>query len=132
MPESESARRASNVATPLSRSGRITDTQGHFPWTVVGVLLMAFTMAWYGWLWMVDGKAVGAALILIPLIALFTAPTMVRAARSERSFDLAGLMLVGLAMRFAFAYYRSTHAADAVSYHFYGTRLAASYRALNF
>jgi hypothetical protein len=131
MPESDSIRPV-GAASPLTSGRRTTVAEGQFPWTVVGVLLLAFTMAWYLWLWLVDGKAVGATLIMIPLILLFSAPMMVRAARSEPSFDIAGLMLVGLAMRFALAFYRMNHAFDAVVYHKYGVQLAASYRALDF
>jgi len=120
------------VASPLSTSGRIAAARGQFPWTVIGVMAMAFTMAFYAWKWLVDGEPFGAALILIPLIILFTAPALVRAARNEHSFDLAGLMLVALAVRFAFACYRYFHAYDAVVYHIHGIRLASSYRALDF
>jgi len=132
MPESGSVRRVASPAPPLSTTGRVSGGTGQFPWTVIGVMLLAFTMAWYAWLWMVDGEPVGATLIVVPLILLFTAPTMVRAARGEKSFDLAGLMLVGLALRFALAFYRYQHAFDAVVYHIHGVRLAASYRALDF
>jgi hypothetical protein len=125
-------RRVPTLAPPLRGSGRADTQQGKFPWTVIGVLLMAFTMSFYLWKWLIDGSPVGATLILIPLIVLFTAPTMVRAARGEKEFDLAGLMLVGLGLRFAFAWYRVTHASDAIVYHQWGVKLAGSYRAFDF
>jgi hypothetical protein len=124
--------RTRSLASPLASDGHFDAARGQFPWTVVGVMMMAFTMAFYAWKWMVDGEPFGAALILIPLIILFTAPTLVRAARSEKTFDLAGLMLVGLAIRFAMACYRYFHAYDAVVYHIHGIRLSAAYRALDF
>jgi hypothetical protein len=89
-------------------------------------------MSFYLWKWLIDGESVSASLVVIPLIIVFTAPAMVRAARTESEFDLAGLMLVGLGLRFALAYYRMTHAFDAVVYHQWGVKLAAQYRALNF
>src|SRR6476620_2217705 len=133
MPESGSVRRVPSIAAPLSTDGRVsTVTRGQFPWTVVGALLIAFTLAFYSWKWLIDADQTSTALIVIPLILMFTAPVMVREARSEPGFDIAGLMLVGLGMRFAFAYYRMTHASDAVIYYKYGVKLAASYRVLNF
>jgi len=132
MSEPGATRRVPKVTSPFSDPGGAGTTSGRFPWTVIGVLLMAFTMSFYLWKWLIDGAPVGATLVVIPLIIIFTAPAMVRAARTEEGFDLAGLMLVGLGMRFAFAYYRMTHAADAVLYHQWGVRLSAQYRALNF
>src|SRR5262245_31084000 len=117
MPEPDVTRRAPIVAPPLGRSDRSETGEGRFPWTVVGVLLMAFVLSFYMWKWLIDARPVGATLIVVPLILIFTAPVLLRVARSERQFDLAGLMLVGLAIRFAFAYYRMEHAEDAGIYH---------------
>jgi len=132
MPEPGVIRRVPALTPPPRGPGGPLRTEGRFPWLVIGVLLMSFTVSFYLWKWLVDGAPVGASLILIPLIVIFTAPVMVRAARGESEFDIAGLMLVGLGIRFALAYYRMTHAADAVVYHQWGVRLAAEYRTLNF
>jgi hypothetical protein len=132
MPEPGATRRVPALAPPLRGPSGTGHGEGVFPWTVIGVLLMALTMSFYLWKWLIDGAAVGATLILIPLIVIFTAPVLVRAARTEKQFDLAGIMLVGLGLRFALAYYRMTHAFDAVVYHDWGVKLAAQYRALNF
>src|SRR5262245_6437529 len=132
MADQGAIRRVPTIASPLRGDRGASAERVHFPWMVVGMLLLAFTMAFYLWKWLIDGRPVGATLIVVPLIIIFTVPTMVRAARTETEFDLAGLLLVGLALRFALAYYRMENAADAGVYHQWGVRLAASYRVLNF
>jgi hypothetical protein len=123
---------------PVRRVPRVTPPpttapdQGHFPWTVIGVMLLALVVCLYMWRWLINGQPYSAALILIPLLVLFTAPTMLRAARSESDFDIAGLILVGLGLRFGLAYYRFIHAADAQIYHNFGVYLAREYRHFNF
>ena len=132
MPEPGATRRVPTLAPPLTKADRSDSGEGRFPWTVIGVLLMAFVMSFYLWKWLIDGRPVAAALIVMPLLLIFTAPVLVRAMRTERQFDLAGLMLVGLAVRYAFAYYRMEHAEDAGIYHLWGVKLAESYRVLDF
>ena len=132
MADPDAIRRVPALAAPLRGPSRGVTGEGVFPWTVIGVLLMAFTMSFYLWKWLIDGAPVGATLIVIPLLLIFTAPALARAARTEKEFDLAGLMLVGLGLRYALAYYRMTHAFDAVVYHQWGVKLAAEYRGLNF
>jgi hypothetical protein len=132
MAEPASIRRVPSLTPPPRAGASARAEPRHFPWAVVGLLLIAFSMAFYAWKWTIDAAPVGAALVMIPLVTLFTVPTMVRAARGEPTFDLAGLMLVSLGLRFAFAYYRMTHAFDAVLYHQWGVKLAAQYRAFNF
>jgi hypothetical protein len=132
MGEAFEVRHPPRLVPPPRPVARNETRPGGFPWTVVGILLMALSLCRFAWLWVIDGQAVGAALVLIPILVLLTVPLMVRASRSERTFDLAGLLLVGLAMRFTFAHYRMTHAFDAVVYHQWGVRLAGAYRALDF
>jgi hypothetical protein len=85
----------------------------------------------YLWVWL-DGKQVGSALLLVPLLFMLTGPALLRANRTEKGFDLAGLMATGLALRFVSAYYRWQHGADAHAYNSVGTHLAQTFRTLHF
>jgi hypothetical protein len=112
-------------------SGPIKSPQ-RFPWSVVGLIGSIGLFAFYLWLWLVQGESVGAALVLGPVLVVLTIPLFIRASRSNPDFDLGGLLLTGLVLRFAFAYDRLTHAVDAGVYHSEGVRLARYYRAFDF
>jgi hypothetical protein len=86
----------------------------------------------YAWLWIAGGRPVGWALLIIPVLLGLTVALVSGAARTERRFDLGGLLAVGLLLRFAASYYRFDHAVDAHGYHVAGVRLADSFRELNF
>jgi hypothetical protein len=86
----------------------------------------------YLWFWLGAGRAIGSGLLLVPLLFALTGPALIRARRTETGFDLAGLMGTGLALRFAAAYYRWDHGADAHVYNTFGTQLAHSFRSLHF
>jgi hypothetical protein len=101
-------------------------------WTFAAILAFLVCIAMYAWFWIAGGTPVGAALVLIPILVAATTPIFLRAARSERSFDLAGLLAVALLLRFIAAYYRFDNAVDARTYNTWGTRLAESFRQLNF
>lgn len=131
MSEPSGVRGVPRMTAPPART-KEPDRPPGFPWTVVGALLLAFTLCRYAWLWVIDGQPVGAAFLIMPVLIMGTVPTMVRARRTERDFDLAGLLLVGLGLRFTFAHYRMTHAFDAVVYHKFGVLLADAYRNLDF
>ena len=103
-----------------------------FSWRTVGGVLVIGCIAWYTVMWTVSSKSVGVALIEIPFLVILSAPLFMLEARRERRFDLAGLMLTGLALRFAASYYRFTHAADASTYHNAGIQLAKSFRHFDF
>jgi hypothetical protein len=103
-----------------------------FPWSFVAIFAFLICMAMYAWLWIVGGRSVGWALLFIPVLLAVSAPIIGRAARTERRFDLGGLLAVGLLLRFAASYFRFDHAVDAHSYHNVGVRLADSFRELNF
>lgn len=123
------------MASPSASSGLSTHPfreRGRFPWQVVATLLFVALFACYAWLWLVTGRAVGAALVVIPVLLLLSAPAIVWSAQREPSFDIAGLLAVGLLARFGGAYYRFTHAFDAGIYHTWGVKLAASFRNLQF
>lgn len=102
------------------------------PWRLVALLALLSCFAVYGWSWLVRDDPTGSAVLLIPILGAFTVPFLVRAARSETRFDLAGIAATGLALRFGFAYYRWEHGADAHVYQKVGATLAESFRALQF
>ena len=103
-----------------------------FPWSFVALLGFLVCMAMYAWLWIAGNQPVGWALLFIPILVFLTTLIFARAARTERRFDLGGLLAVGLLLRFVFSYYRFDHAVDARTYHEVGVRLADSFRALDF
>jgi hypothetical protein len=103
-----------------------------FPWSFVAIFAFLTCIAVYAWLWIAGGRPVGWALLVIPVLMAFSAPLFARAARTERQFDLGGLLAVGLLLRFVASYYRFDHAVDAHTYHNFGVRLADSFRELNF
>jgi hypothetical protein len=109
-----------------------SDTRILFPWSFVAIIAFLVCMAMYAWLWVGGGAPVGAAFFTIPLLVALTAPILYHAARTERRFDLAGLLALGLLLRFIAMYYRFDHAVDARTYNLWGTRLADSFRDLNF
>lgn len=108
------------------------DSSQRFPWTAIGIFGGGGLTLYYAWLWLVQGKAVGAALFVGPILVALTIPLFVQANRRNPAFDLGGLLLVSLVLRFGFVYYRSEHAVDAIEYHVEGERLARFYRALDF
>jgi hypothetical protein len=71
---------------------------------------------------------VPVALLMLPIVAYL----VVRAHRRERTFDLGGLLFLGFAVRLVAAYFRYDSAVDAAEYHTEGTRLAESFRRLDF
>jgi hypothetical protein len=115
------------VSLPPEEATRFTPT-----WTFVAMLAFLVCMAMYAWFWIAGGTPVGSALLFIPILVAVSAPIFMRAARTERSFDLAGLLALALLLRFMAAYYRFDNAVDARTYNLWGTRLADSFRDLNF
>src|SRR5918995_297889 len=117
--------RAAVAAAPLKSTQR-------FPWTAIATFAAVGLFVYYVWLWLAAAKPVGAAVLVGPILLLITIPVAMRANRTTPDFDLGGLLLLGLVMRFGFAYYRFTHAADANVYHQEGIRLADGYRNFDF
>ncbi len=103
-------------------------------WQAIAVSLFIGCMVLIGWLWLSNPAEypMGSALFVVPLLTLLTVPLFVRAARSGARFDLAGLMAVGLFLRFFATAYRALHLQDAGVYHIYGSQLAESFRRLQF
>jgi hypothetical protein len=100
-------------------------------WSGIAVALFLVVIALYGWLWVVDNKRVGVALLLVPAMMALSAPIFLIAKR-ERAFDLAGLLATGLLLRFTFAPYRFSHAFDADTYYHAGVTLAQQFRHFDF
>jgi hypothetical protein len=111
-----------------------TETVTPTGWRAVAAILFVFDVGLAAWLWVTDHRQwpVGVALVVIPLLLLVTAPIFLRAARTEQRYDLAGLMATGLLLRFGAAFYRFSHGADAVTYHAWGSNLAARFRHFDF
>ena len=84
-----------------------------FPWSAVAIFVGVGLFVYFAWLWLAEAKPVGAAMLVAPFLLLITIPICIRANRTTPGFDLGGLLLLGLLMRFGFAYYRFTHAFDA-------------------
>jgi len=103
-----------------------------FSWSALGLFAGFGLLAFYLWLWLVQGEPVGGAILLGPILVVFTIPLFLKAQRAAPGFDLAGLLLFGLVLRFGLVYQRFAHAVDGVEYHFEGVRLAEAYRHFNF
>jgi hypothetical protein len=103
-----------------------------YGFTTAAVAVGFLVLGLFSFAWLIDGKAVGAALVVIPLLVLLSTPLFLRAAREEHRFDLGGILALGLLLRFAASYYRYLHAADAYTYHIFGAKLATDYRHFNF
>jgi hypothetical protein len=123
--------REARIGLPLPSEAEAPTTVV-FPWSFVAIFAFLVCMGMYAWLWVAGGAPVGAALPTIPVLVALTAPILVHAARTERRFDLAGLLALGLLLRFIAMYYRFDHAVDARTYNVWGTHLAESFRDLNF
>lgn len=103
-----------------------------FPWTVLGTFLGAGLFAYYLYLWFVQGEPVGGAIVLGPILVVFSIPIFLRAGQTNPEVDMGGVLLCGLVLRFAFVYERFTNAVDGIEYHFEGVRLAEAYRRFEF
>jgi hypothetical protein len=101
---------------------------------VVAAVLFVVVMATCFVLWTDRTSTVGSVgvgLIVIPVLTLLTLPLCMRGRRTE-SFDLGGLMAVGLMLRFLGCFYRFDNAADGGVYANAAADLAKSYQHLNF
>ena len=130
----ESVRAGRPVRRPLRAQLPERRSQGaaFFQWRVVALVLLLTFVAFYAWLWLIEGKSVGVALVEIPLLLLLSTPIFILASRSEDAFDIGGLLATGLILRFAATYYRFVNASDGATYHIAGSDLAKSYRQLDF
>jgi len=103
-------------------------------WRAVAGIVFVFDIGLCIWLWTNNSRVwpVGVGLVVMPLLLLLTTPLFVWAARSETSFDLAGLFATGLLLRFGASFYRFGNGADASVYHAVGTHLAEDFRHFDF
>lgn len=76
--------------------------------------------------------AVGLVILPIACVAMLPWFTRISQRTNGAAFDLVGLLMLGLLMRFGGAFFRLRDAADANYYHQVGIRLARSFRELNF
>jgi hypothetical protein len=79
-----------------------------------------------------QGKPLAIGVVAVPVVMALAYPVLARYCREERTFDLLGIVYLGLALRFVGSYYRFTIAADAKSYYRYGVQFADSFRNLDF
>jgi len=105
-----------------------------FSWQPIACLLFVLAMAVCFVLWIhrttsLGGTGVG--LFMIPALTLLSTPLFLRAAREQR-FDLAGLMAVGLMLRFLGCFLRLGNAKDGGVYTIRGSVLAQSFQHLHF
>jgi len=102
-----------------------------YPLRTLAVVLFVAAIGFYAVLW-VSGKEVGSALVAVPLLMFLSMPIFMNAARRELRFDLAGLLALGLLLRFLASYYRYTNAADSILYHRNGAVIAQHLRQFDF
>ena len=110
---------------------RPRSTARQYPLRTAAAVLLVGTLGFYGVIF-ASGKDVAGAFAAIPILVLFTLPVLAYAARSEARFDLAGILGIGLLVRFLAAYYRFTHAADSILYHRNGVIIAQHLRQYDF
>lgn len=105
-----------------------------FSWQPIACLLFVIVMAVTFVLWIhrvTSVGGVGVGLFMIPALTLLSTPLFLRASREQR-FDLAGLMAVGLMLRFLACFVRFDNAQDGGIYTLKGGELAQSFRNLHF
>ena len=74
----------------------------------------------------------GSAFVVVPLLVLFTLPLCARAVRLGARFDVGGLMVAALLLRFLAVIHRYRYRQDAGVYHQVGSQLAEQFRNLQF
>ena len=75
---------------------------------------------------------VGSGVLVVPLLTALSIPLFVRARREGVLFDCAGIMAVGLFLRFIVSLHRYANLQDAGLYHIVGTHLADAFRNFQF
>ena len=105
-----------------------------FSWQAIAITVFVIDMLMCGFLWArrtTGVGPVGVGLFLMPLLVLLTMPLLIRVAK-EKPWDLAGLMALGLALRFFFCFYRFNTAQDGGVYTQHAKQLARHYRHFQF
>jgi hypothetical protein len=82
----------------------------------------------------VAGKRTIAGLVIVPIVCAAMLPWFNRIAKRTEglAFDLVGILFLGLLLRFVGAFFRLRDAADAVTYHEVGIKLARSFTQFDF
>ncbi|MFI5047201.1 MAG: hypothetical protein ACHQIG_09060, partial [Acidimicrobiia bacterium] len=103
-------------------------------WQPFAAVLFVVVLVAMAWLWMSNQGhwGIGSGIFVVPLLVCLTVPLFVRARNLGASFDVGGLMAVGLLLRFLATLYRYDHRQDAGVFHQYGSALAESFRNLKF
>lgn len=116
---------------PTAAPIRPTTRRGTF-WGLAGTLAVVGSMGLFLYGDLTTPRALAPAIVVIPILVLLVMPILRRARVLEPGFDLAGIMLTSLGVRFIAAYFRLTGAVDALEYNKEGARLADSFRRLDF
>jgi len=128
-------RRWEAVADPATsgrRSSRRSPVESIDPWRIAGGLALCAAAALWAWAATWQVRPMGSAIVVLPVAALLGAWLCRRDGTRFGGADLSGLLFTGLALRFLGLWARYREASDALEYHREGTRLASSYRSLDF
>lgn len=101
-------------------------------WGLAGTATILVAMAVFVYGEVTTTRTLLPAVVAIPVLVLLASPVLVRARALEPDFDLAGIMLLSLGLKFIGAYFRIAGAVDALEYNREGARLATSFRQLDF
>ena len=103
-------------------------------WQPFAVVLFIVVIAVMAWLWMSNPRkwVVGSGILVVPLLVFLTIPCITRARRLGASFDIGGIMAVGLLLRFLAVLHRYNHRLDAGVFQLFGVKLADQFRSLHF
>ena len=126
--------RAYGAFPPRVATGPPDAPQRSTSWHPAAVVLCFLLMFVMMFLWITNPVrfAIGAGLLVAPLLLLLALPLCARATRLRENFDIGGLMLASLALRFIVVLDRYRFRQDAGVYHQAGSALAELFRSLQF
>lgn len=102
------------------------------PFLTAGVFALALALCvWGTYTALLDDLPI-SGLLVIPVLATLVAVLARRAAREEKAFNLAAIMMIGFGLRCIGAFFRYRSPVDALVYQQEGNRIAASLRHLEF
>jgi len=125
---------AVTASRPAERRGPTSsETPRSFdPWRIVGgLVLLTVIVLWasaFGW----AVRPMTSAVVVLPVMVLVGIGLCRRAGTSDDGVYLSGLLFTGLALRLVGLWVRYRDAADALEYHREGSRLADSFRSMDF
>lgn len=107
-------------------------------WMLAGFVLIAAALLVYALAW-AQGSPTGRGLFIGPLVVLLCTPWILRLRESDRSFDLAGIVVAALGVKMLGVYGRFwmvdslyNRVGDSTVYDAYGRAFAPLFRSLNF